>query len=130
MQNINRHLSGLASGRAGKDENVDAAKANAELKESQKRLTELRIATMQGDLISLPDIEAAWTEISLAVKQLFLSMPARARFDLPHLTGADQKKLDELARDMLTEVAFEGEIKMPAGAEGTGAKKAKAKKAK
>jgi phage terminase Nu1 subunit (DNA packaging protein) len=85
---------------------VDAARANAELKDAQRRLTEIKIKQLDGELISLPEIRAAWAEIALNVKQMFLSLPARARFRITHLTGEDQNILDEIVRDMLDEVAF------------------------
>ena len=37
---------------------------------------------------------------------MFLSLPARARFLLSHLSGHDQKVLDQLVRDLLDEVAL------------------------
>jgi phage terminase Nu1 subunit (DNA packaging protein) len=99
--NLIEHYREQAAGRIGRDENIDAVHANCELKNSQRRLNELRIAKMEGELISLPDVKAAWLVI----------VPARARFDLPHLTGEDQKALDRLAREMLTEVATEGRVR-------------------
>ena len=92
-------------------------RANCELKNSQRRLNELRIAKMEGNLISIPEIDAAWTEIALSIRQLFMSLPARARFELPHLTGQDQEALDTLVREMLTEVATEGRVQIPGAAE-------------
>lgn len=120
VQNVFHEVRRQAAGRIGKQENVDAAKANADLKISQRELNELRIRQMKGELVSLPEVEAAWDEVALGVKQLFLSFPARARFDLPHLSGADQKVLEKLARDMLEELATEGEVVMPkkGGADG------------
>ena len=105
-QAVFKRLQEMAAGRLGKDENVDAARANAELKDAQRKLVEARLEQLSGSLISLPEIEQAWAEIALNVKQMLLALPARARFQLPHLTGEDQDKLDELVRDMLTEVAF------------------------
>ena len=113
VQNVTKWLSSQASGRTGKDENTDLAKSNAELKESQKRLTDLRIEQLQGNLVSMDEIQLAWDDVALGVKQLFLAFPSRARFDLPHLTGADQKVLEKLAHDMLTETATEGAVVMP-----------------
>jgi phage terminase Nu1 subunit (DNA packaging protein) len=117
--NLIEHYREQAAGRIGRDETVDAMRANCELKNSQRRLNELRIAKIEGELISLPEVEAAWAEIALATRQLFMALPARARFDLPHLTGADQKVLERLVREMLTEVATEGRVRLPSGAAAT-----------
>jgi hypothetical protein len=61
--NLMAHYRAQAAGRIGRDENVDAVRANCELKNSQRRLNEIRIARMDGALISLPEVEAAWAEI-------------------------------------------------------------------
>jgi phage terminase Nu1 subunit (DNA packaging protein) len=113
VQNLVRRLREQAAGRIGRDQNCDAVKANAELKQAQKRLTELRIAQLEGNLISLDEVKTAWDEVALSVRQLFMSLPSRARFDLPHLSGADQKVLERLTREMLTEVATEGAVRLP-----------------
>jgi len=114
VQNVVREIRRQAAGRIGRDQSVDAAKANADLKASQKELTDLRIKQLQGSVISLPEVQAAWEEVALGVKQLFLSLPARVRFDLPHLTGADQKVLERLVRDMLSELALDKGAPLPA----------------
>ncbi len=111
--NIVTRLREQAAGRMGRDQNCDVIKANAELKQAQKKLTELRIAQLEGNLISLDEVKAAWDDVALSVRQLFMSLPSRARFDLPHLSGADQKVLERLTREMLTEVATEGAVRLP-----------------
>ena len=107
--NIIEHYRDRASGRESKDGTVDVVKANAALRDSQRRLTDLKIAQLDGTLISLPEVRAAWAEVALHVKQMFLSLPARARFLLSHLSGRDQEVLDRLVRDMLDEVAFKAD---------------------
>jgi phage terminase Nu1 subunit (DNA packaging protein) len=106
LHRVTKRLREQAAGRLGRDENVDAARANAELKDAQRRLTEIKIKQLEGELISLPEVRAAWSEVALNVKQMFLSLPARARFLLSHLSGHDQKVLDQLVRDLLDEVAL------------------------
>lgn len=111
--NLIEHYREQATGRIGHDESADAVRANCERKDSRKRLNELRIAKIKGELLSLPEAKAAWTEIAAGVRALFLSFPARARFDCPNLTAADQKTLEKIARDMLTEIAFQGVVRLP-----------------
>ena len=105
LGNLIEHYRKRAAGREARDGKVDVVKANAALRDSQRRLNEIKIAKLEGRLISLPEVEDAWAEVALQVRQLFMAFPSRARFDLPHLTGADQKVLDRLAREMLTELA-------------------------
>jgi len=111
VRNITGRLREQAAGRIGHDETVDVARANARLKEAQAKLTELKIKQLDGELISLAQVDAAIDEIAVINRQLFLTFPARARADLPHLTGGDQKVLDRIAREMLTEVATHGAVK-------------------
>ena len=113
LGNLVEHYRSRAAGRESLDGTIDAVRANAALHDSQRRLTDIKIARLEGSLISLEDVRLAWDEVALGVKQLFLSLSARARFDLPHLTGADQKALDCLVRAMLSELATEGEVLLP-----------------
>jgi phage terminase Nu1 subunit (DNA packaging protein) len=114
--NLLEHYRARAAGRESQDGSIDVVKANAALRDSQRRLNDLKIAQLEGRLISLPEVEAAWDEVAATIKQLFLTFPVRARADLPHLTGTDQKLLYKLAREMLTEVATEGRVRLPPSA--------------
>jgi len=115
LGNLIDHYRKRAAGREARDGTVDIVKENAALRASQRRLNEIKAAQLEGDLISLPEVKAAWDEVAMQVRQLFMAFPARARFDLPHLTGADQKVLDRLARDMLLELATQGDVVLPRG---------------
>lgn len=106
VANVVTHLREQAAGRLGKNENIDAARANAMLKDTQREYVKMRIDRLKGETISLPEVRSAWSEIALNVKQMFLSLPGRARFRITHLTGADQNELDAIVREMLDEVAF------------------------
>jgi phage terminase Nu1 subunit (DNA packaging protein) len=116
VRNVVKRLREQAAGRIGHDESVDVVRANARFKDAQTRLTDIKIKQLEGELISLPEVEAAWDEVAATIKQLFLTFPVRARADLPHLTGTDQKLLYKLAREMLTEVATEGRVRLPPSA--------------
>jgi phage terminase Nu1 subunit (DNA packaging protein) len=107
------YLRDQAAGRKSGDEKIDAVQENALLKRSQRQAVEMKIAEAEGRLISMPEVEAVWTAVVLTVKQLFLSLPGRARFDIPHLTGHDQKVLTDLCREMLREASIR-KMPMPA----------------
>ena len=104
IRRVARRLREQADERLGRDEQVDAARANVELKDAQRRLTQLKIEQLEEQLITIPEVQAAWDEIGLNIKQMFLSFPARVRSLLPHLDGSDQEVLEQLVREMLTEV--------------------------
>jgi phage terminase Nu1 subunit (DNA packaging protein) len=116
VSNVVKRLREQAAARLGHRESVDVVRANARFKDAQTRLTEIKIKQLEGELISLPEVEAPWDEVADVIRQLFLTFPARARADLPHLNGSDQKALDKLARAMLTEAATEGSVRFPPSA--------------
>jgi phage terminase Nu1 subunit (DNA packaging protein) len=103
--NVVLHLRELASSRRGAD-GVDAVKASAALKDAQRKLAELKYQQLDGQLISMTETEAVWSELVRSGRVLFRSLPARARVVLPHLTDADQATLEKLADGMLHEIAL------------------------
>ena len=113
VRHVTKRLREQAAGRVGHDNSVDVVRANARFKDAQAKLCEIKIKQLENQLISISEVEAAWDEVAATIKQLFLTFPARARADLPHLTGRDQKVLDGLARSMLTEAATEGSVRLP-----------------
>ena len=113
--NVVLHLRELASSRRGAD-GADVVKASAALKEAQRKLTELKYQQLDGQVISLPEAEAVWSELVRSGRALFQLLPTRARLVLPHLTDADQATLEKLADDMLREIALNGPVPLPTGA--------------
>ena len=113
--NVVLHLRELASSRRGAD-GTDVVKASAALKDAQRRLAELKYQQLDGQLISLREAEAVWSGLVRSGRVLFQSLPARARAILPHLTDADQVALEQLADDMLREIALKGPVPLPSGA--------------
>jgi terminase small subunit / prophage DNA-packing protein len=113
--NVVLHLRELASSRRGAD-GTDVVKASAALKDAHRKLAELRYQQLDGQLISLPEAEAVWSELVRSGRVLFQSLPARARAVLPHLTDADQAAMEKLAGDMLREIALKGPVPLPTGA--------------
>jgi phage terminase Nu1 subunit (DNA packaging protein) len=108
------YLRELASSRRGAD-GTDVVKASAALKDAQRKLAELKYQQLDGQLISLREAEAVWSDLVRSGRVLFQSLPARARVVLPHLTDADQATLEKLADDMLREVALKGPVPLPIG---------------
>lgn len=106
VRNVAQRLREQAAERLGRDEQVDAARATVELKDAQRMYTLAKIDQLEKQLISMPEVQAAWEEIGQNLKEMFLSFPARVRSLLPHLDGKDQEVLDKLTREILTEVPF------------------------
>jgi phage terminase Nu1 subunit (DNA packaging protein) len=110
--NVVLYLRELASSRRGSD-GADAVKASAALKDAQRKLAEQQL---DGQLMSLSEAEAVWSGLVRSGRTLVQSLPARARFVLPHLTDADQATLEKLVDDMLREIALKGSVPLPTGA--------------
>ena len=91
----------------------DAMRANAELRDAQRRLTDLRYQREAGELISLQDIEHAWGDLAQGAQYIVRSIPGRARAAMPHLTRQDQTTLQNVCLELLREVALSGKPQMP-----------------
>jgi phage terminase Nu1 subunit (DNA packaging protein) len=113
--NVVLHLRELASSRRGAD-GTDVVKASAALKDAQRKLAELKYHQLDGQLISLREAEAVWSGLVRSGRVLFQSLPARARVVLPYLPDADRVALEQLADDMLREIALKGPVPLPSGA--------------
>ena len=111
-QNYIVHLREVAAGRHSKDGSIDAVKAGVHAKLQRARLDEIRADMLEAKLISIPEVDAAWAQVMLTVRQAVLSIPQRMRFGLPHMTAYDQKVLGEICRDVLME-AGNGKVPLP-----------------
>jgi phage terminase Nu1 subunit (DNA packaging protein) len=114
VANVVSHYRERLAGHTSADGKIDAMKSNALLKEAQRRLVELKYQQLDGQLISLPDIEVLWSDLVRNSRMLFESFPVRARFELQHLSDADQLALERLVGVMLEEMAIKGEAPLPA----------------
>ena len=97
------HRSVAAKHRSG-DGRHDVAAESAQLKAAQRRLTELKIKAMEGDLVSAPEALSVWGDFAKDVRATLLSMPSRVAGELPHLVPSELEILRHLARDMLAEL--------------------------
>jgi len=115
-----RHFRKQAAERVGRDEQVDAVRANVELRDAQRRLMLLKLKQLEEQQITLPEVQAAWEEIGRILKEKCLSFPARIRSLLPHLDDKDQEVLGQLAHEMLNELPFCSEPpRLPEGCRGS-----------
>jgi terminase small subunit / prophage DNA-packing protein len=105
------YLRELASGH--RSEGVDVVKASAELKQSQKRLVDLRYNQLRAKLISMDEVEAMWSDLILATQFLFRSIAPRFRERAPHLSPQHYEMLQELTQELLREVAIAGKAPVP-----------------
>lgn len=99
------HLREVAAGRMGRNKEIDLVEENAKLKRAQREETELKIERLRGNLVDRAEIQPAFDTFGQIVRQHMLSMPSRARQRLSHLTGHDEKVLQEIVRDILEEAS-------------------------
>jgi phage terminase Nu1 subunit (DNA packaging protein) len=84
VRGVIKHLRELASGH--RSEGADVVKASAELKQSQKRLVDLRYNQLRAKLISIDEVEGVWSDLILATQFLFRSIAPRFRERAPYLS--------------------------------------------
>jgi phage terminase Nu1 subunit (DNA packaging protein) len=108
------HQRSVAATHRSQDGKHDVAAESAQLKAAQRRLTELKIAKEQGDLISTAELLELWGDLVKDVRAMMLSMPARVQGELPHLVASEVETLKRLSREMLAELkALGGEPLKP-----------------
>lgn len=111
VRGVVNHLRELASGH--RSEGADVVKASAELKQSQKRLVDLRYNQLRAKLISIDEVEAVWSDLILATQFLFRSIAPRFRERAPYLSPQHYEMLQELTQELLREVAIAGKAPVP-----------------
>jgi len=111
VRGVVKHLRELASGH--RSEGADVVKASAELKQSQKRLVDLRYNQLRAKLISIDEVEAMWSDLILATQFLFRSIAPRFRERAPYLSPQHYEMLQELTQELLREVAIAGKAPVP-----------------
>lgn len=112
IKNVVAHLRKQAASQVSNDGKLDQVQENVRFKAAQRKMAEMRIEQMEGTLISVAEVEEAWSALVTANRQLVLSIPGRCRMELPDLTGHEQTIIQDICRQVLTETAL-GEGNMP-----------------
>lgn len=109
IRNYVRHLRGVAAGRTGSDESIDAITEGAKLKREQRRNYELKNAILEGQAVRIEDIQPAWARVARTLRAAVLAIPSKTRYSLPHMTPEDQSVLEQICRDQLEDAAVTDE---------------------
>lgn len=105
---------------AGRQNDGENLRAGAALKQAQRRLTEIKLAKLDGSVLSMAEVEALWGDLAAAAKWLFLSLPTRLRQDLA-LSEEAEAQVKARCVEMLEQVAFYHSVQLPtAGSAETG----------
>lgn len=102
------HLRESAAGRATSGGKTLADEKAAQVR-VQTEISEMKLAALRGEMLTLSDVRASWSQFALAVRSTVLSLPTSARSVIPHLTAHDGETLKRLCRDKLTDLAKEVE---------------------
>jgi phage terminase Nu1 subunit (DNA packaging protein) len=74
-----------------------------------RRLQELKLAQIEGEVLSLAEVSESWSGLALKFKAALLSLPVELRQDLPHLTAHDGEVMRKAVRQKLRDLAKEVE---------------------
>jgi phage terminase Nu1 subunit (DNA packaging protein) len=100
------HLRERAAGRASREAGrLDLKQETARLKVSQRKHIDLKNSVIEGSHVPLSALRPAWGRIMRAVRGGILAAPGKIRFSLPHLSPHDQQVIDDVLRDVLTEIS-------------------------
>lgn len=94
-----RHIKGMLNGEAG-----DLASEKARLTRAQADKTEIEIAKLRGDLVSLADAECGWSALVGAFRAKMLTLPPRAATTV---LNKSEKDAERLLTDMVSEALAE-----------------------
>ena len=85
-----------------------SAAESAQLKAAQRQLIELRTARERAELIPASEALAILSGVVRDTRDAILTLPQRAKGELPQLLPSELAILDRLARDMLRDLVVLG----------------------
>lgn len=94
----------------GKETDADLAAEKLRLAKANAKKVELQNFRAEGALLPAIDVEREWSDVLRTVRAAFLSVPSRMAAKLGHLSPHDLAVLDAEVRDVLLELAENGEM--------------------
>src|SRR3954468_5100603 len=92
------HQRSVAAKHRSRDGKHDVTAESAQLKSAQRRLTELKIKVLEGDLVSATEALSIWGDFAKDVRAMFLAVPSRVAGELPHLVASEVEILKRVSR--------------------------------
>lgn len=102
-------LRGAAQGRAS-TEGPSLADERAKTETVNRKIAEIKLAQMQGEVLTLDEVAEQWSALALQLRTAVLGIPTKARSTIPHLTPHDGETLRTLVREVLANLAEEIEM--------------------
>lgn len=101
-------LRNKAMGRATED-GPSLTDERAKSEAVNRRIAEIKLAQLQGEVLTLDEVSAQWSQLCAQMRAAVLALPSKARSTIPHLTPHDGEALRLLAREVLATLAEEVE---------------------
>lgn len=114
MKSYIGQLQERAAGRYKPSENP-AAHERLTRERVEREISELKLAQMRGEIITLAEATEAWSGFATKVKASMMSIASKARSKIPHLTAFDAETIKDICRDELTDLAEEVSASVPSG---------------
>lgn len=73
----------------------------------EREIKALKLAELRGEVLTLAEVLDSWSAFAGNVKGAILSIPAKARTMIPHLTTHDGGVLRDMCRDVLQDLSEE-----------------------
>lgn len=118
LPSVVAYLEDLRNKAAGRSKDTMLAEERAKQAAVEREMSEIKLAQIKGEVLSLDEVATGWSSILQRVKGDMLALPAQLRSLIPHFGAHEQETARTLVRDVLNNMADEIEI----GVVGTDAK--------
>lgn len=92
---------------AGRSEDAKMTSERALTVEIERRIKQHKLAELEGEVIPVEKVSAAWSAICISFKRKLMATPSKLRSLIPNLTNHNQAQLTTFFTDLLTELAEE-----------------------
>lgn len=110
LPTINAYLGDLRNKAAGRSKDTALAEERARQAAVDREISEIKLAQIKGEVLTLDEVVAGWSSILQRVKSDLLALPAQLRAQIPHFGAHEQETARQLVRDVLNNTADEIEI--------------------
>lgn len=110
LPTITAYLEDLRNKAAGRSKDSALAEERAKQAAIEREISEIKLAQMKGEVLTLGEVATGWASILQHVKSSLLALPGQLRTQIPHFGAHEQETARLLVRDVLNSTADEIEI--------------------
>lgn len=107
LPSVVAYLEDLRNKAAGRSKDTALAEERAKTASIERQIAEIKLSQLRGAVLPLDEVADAWSAFGRSLKSAFLSVPAKLRARIPHMTAFDQETAREIITDTLTALAEE-----------------------